>query len=137
MHHNRKLCAWNNIFTVSNILSFVNTFVFYILLQLNLVRKSLYKKTSMYLYISSAHLGKVKAPWQPGCFNTRWYKRIRSRYMGRILTFWLNSWLLWNWKFFTRYGQRQICKKSSLQRYSDGQDPPFYSKFLVVFLGVN
>lgn len=60
MHHNRKLSAWNNIFTVSNILSFVNTFVFYIPLQLNLVRKNLYKKTSMYLCISSAHLWKAE-----------------------------------------------------------------------------
>lgn len=48
--------VFNNIFTVSNILSFVNTFVFYIALKLNLVRKSLYKETSMYLCISSAHL---------------------------------------------------------------------------------
>ena len=60
MHHNRKFCVCNNIFTVSNILSFVNTFVFYIPLQLNVVRKSLYKKTSMYLCISSAHLWKAK-----------------------------------------------------------------------------
>lgn len=58
MHHNRKVCARNNIFTVSNILSFVNTFVFYNPLQLNLVRKSLYKKTSIYL---CAHLWKVSA----------------------------------------------------------------------------
>lgn len=61
IHHNRKVCACNNIFTVSNILSFVNTLVFYNPLQLNLVRKSLYKKTSMYLCISSAHLWKVNA----------------------------------------------------------------------------
>lgn len=135
MHHNRKLCACNNIFTGSNILSFVNTFVFYIPLQLNLVRKSLCKKTSMYLCISSAHLWKVKALDNLAILTQNDNKR--SRYMGRILAFLLNSRLLWNRKFFTSSGQRPIWKKSSLQRYSDGQDPSFCSKFLVVFLEVN
>ena len=135
MHHNRKLCACNNIFTGSNVLSFVNTFVFYIPLQLNLVRKSLCKKTSMYLCISSAHLWKVKALDNMAILIQNVNKR--KRYMGRILAFLSNSRLLWNWKFFTSSGQRPIWKKSSLQRYSDGQDPSFCSKFLVVFFEVN
>lgn len=127
MHHNRKFCACNNIFTVSNILSFVNTFVFYIPLQLNVVRKSLYKKTSMYLCISSAHLWKAKTMIQRG----------KEQIHGETISLFVK--LQASLKLYIGHQIRLKTnrRKGSLQRYSDGQDPSFCSKFLVMFLEVN